>query len=313
MPMPAARPQQTPIDFGPYLERMEEFAPEPEDRREFMQDRVWANLSKALAAGAMGSGHSGGWGPIARAGAGFGTAQAATTEDWLQQEEEYEQAERAWGLQRLNLEMQLQQEANNMAYENEQIKWQSGEDARQVQIANDTATYNRGMKQAEIDLQVEQQNADRFYDWENQVGVLTQSKVLPGTGKDVIAIQHITPDGESKIEYRRFDDPSFGGSLDNQKLNALQDIRDLWGDDSDAFKRSLYAPLIATDNHLDYRKLMAEELLKTVSLEEFFGEDVADQVNERAEALVSQGGTTVADPDKYAIAVQSCQILPDCC
>lgn len=297
-PMPEDRPIQQAVDYTPYLERLEALRPQDmEDRRTYMKNHIWGNVAKALAAGAYGSGWSGGAGVIARAGGAFGDLTAETGRKWYDEYNRYKEQQRQWDMNKINLEMRLAQEANNMAFQGAQTAWQSGEDKRQTTIANNSAQYQRAAQIAQQTHEAAEKNADRFYDHMNTVGQLTQSRVLANAGKGILAIQHTGPDGETYITYKNLAQAPGTSMLDNDTLNAVQDIGAIHGKESHIYKQLRYQQVIAAGDEFDYKRLMAEDLAESGKLEEILGPDAANEVIDAAQKDAQTRGVSAADPD----------------
>lgn len=264
MPGPAPLPETQMFDFQPYLDRMYAYEPEDLDRRQYMKDRLLANLSRAFAAGASGSGWSGGAGAFARFGSGFGLGQADTTDAFLAEQAGIDEDQRQFGMDRLSLELRLAQEAQRLQNENAMTRWQSGENTRQFDVQQATDRYNIDSKNAAAAAEAEQQNFDRLYNHKVTVGQLTQSRVLPGTGKGVVVLEHTDPDGRITYDYKNFND--FGeGKMTKEDLNALQDTGTIFGVDSADYQRALYS---RAETEYDIQKLMARQAVRAQSLEQ---------------------------------------------
>lgn len=303
MPNPAARPTREAFDFQPFLDRMAEYMPQDLDRGQYMKERLLANLSRAFAAGASGSGWSGGAGAFARFGSGFGMGQADTTDAFLAEQAGIDEDQRRFGMDRLSLEMQLAQEADNIAFENQQTQWQNEEDIRQTDIANNAAEYNVLVKNiAEINA-ANQQNADRFWEYENTIGERFETKILPGTGKGNIVLD--TTDGETGervLKYINLTDDTMGGLYDADDINKLQDIVQLKGEDAPELQQFLYAPALASGDELQVKRLMAAEALRNGGLEEL-GIPL-DDIKVEAEKIVGQQGVSITDDDAWTKAME---------
>lgn len=295
--MPAPLPLQKQIDFAPYLKKLEEYEPKDLDRRSYMRERLLSNLSRAFAAGAGGSGWSGGTGALARFGGGFGTSQANTTDQYLTEQANVDEAQRQFGVERTNLEMKLASEANRIANENALTQWKSGEATRQAQGQYEADKYNVLTKNIAAAKEAEQQNLDRLYNWEVTKGQLTETRVLPGTGKGIIVLEHTDPDGKINYEYKNFND--YGtGNMTNDQLNALQDIGAIYGTNSDRYKSMIYGSI---QTPYDFAKNVAGEAVTAGQLEALEplmpDVDFAEIDKEVKKDLMAQG----VDPsnDKY--------------
>lgn len=305
-PAPAARPERTPFDFQPYLDKMYAYEPEDLDRRQYMKERLLANLSRAFAAGASGSGWSGGAGAIARFGSGFGMGQADTTDAFLAEQAGIDEQQRQFGLDRLGLEMKLAQEADNIAFENQQTQWQNAEDVRQNTIANDAQRYNVLTKNIAETAQVNQQNADRFWQYQNEVGDRFDTKILPGTGKGNIVMDTTDAEtGERTLKYINLTDDTMGGLYDAEDINKLQDIVALKGEDAPEYQQFLMAPALASmesDNGLQVKRVIAEQAIRTGGLEEL-GIDL-ESIQQEASQIVGQQGVAITDDTAWTKAMQ---------
>ena len=286
MPAPAAMPTRQPMDFTPFLERMDEYRPEDLDRKQYMKERLLANLSRAFAAGAGGSGWSGGAGAFARFGAGFGTNQADTTDAFLEEQAGIDEDQAQFGMNRIGLEMKLAQEADNIAFENEQTQWQNQENIRQNDIANNAAEYNVLTKNIAEAARVDEANADRLWQYNNAMGDRYETKILPGTGKGNIVLDTTDSEtGERTLKYINLNDETHGGLYSEDTLDRLGKIKTVFGEDDPAFRRAKYGPALAIatqDGGLQVKRLMAEEALQTGGLEQIIGEDALVAATEAA-------------------------------
>lgn len=291
IPAPAPRPQMTPFDYQPFLDRLKQYEPKDLDRGQYMRERLLANLSRAFAAGAGGSGWSGGAGAIARFGAGFGTSQANTTDQFLEEQAQIDEMQRQFGIDSTQMEMQLKERAAQVLFQNQQAAWQSGEDVRQTQIQNQANSYEVLSKNIAAINEANQTNADRMYTYHTTVGQLTEDKILPNMGKGTIGIQHTDPTtGQTSITIHKYDDPNFGYSDDAlDMMKKMKDIGIL--DGSPQMNAVKYGRVLQTNDRVGLQKLMAEEAIRGQYLEQLIpDEDALAEIKDQvSEDLTSRG------------------------
>jgi hypothetical protein len=253
------KPMVADLDWGPYLKKMEEYRPEDLDRQSYMKERLLGNLSRALAAGAGGSGWSGWGGAVARAGGGFGTAQADTTDQWLTDEQQREEAQRQWGLGQIDLEMKLAQRSQDIKNQNAGIGYENqlADYTQQEQYKKDV--YNVDAKNIEAINAANQQNAKDYYDWQNTVGQLTQTTVQNVTDKEIV-LKKVNPEGKTTFEVHRFDSP-YQDMLSKDYLETLKRVEEQFPNSPTAYQLK-YAPFIQQKNTWGIQAVMAEEMIR---------------------------------------------------
>ena len=253
------KPMVADLDWGPYLEKMKEYRPEDLDRQAYMKERLLGNLSRALAAGAGGSGWSGWGGAVARAGGGFGTAQADTTDQWLTDEQQREEAQRQWGLGQIDLEMKLAQRSQDIKNQNAGIGYENklADFTQQEQYKKDV--YNVDAKNIEAINQANQQNAKDYYDWQNTVGQLTQTTVQNVTDKEIV-LKKVNPEGKTTFEVHKFDTP-YQDMFSKEYLETVKRVEEQFPNSPTAYQLK-YAPFIQQKNTWGIQAVMAEEMIR---------------------------------------------------
>lgn len=279
------RPLAQDIDFQPWLDRMEKFRPEELNRQEYMKERVLSNLSRALAAGASGSGWSGWGGALARAGSGFGLAQAETTDQWLADDQARDEAQRQWGLGQIDLEMKLAQRSQDLKNQNAQTTY-----------SNELDEYNQGtqydMEKYKVDTanidkvnQATEKQATDFYNWQNTIGQLTETKVSDVTDKHIV-LQHTDAEGKRTFEMIKLDDP-YSGLLPKEYLDSIKSMESVYGNSPDVYKMK-YVPLMAQKSKLGVQAVMAEELLTLEALPHIIPD--YEEVEKQAQEILGKRG-----------------------
>lgn len=252
------RPPVADIDFQPYLERMRQYEPEDIDRKQYMRDRLWGNVARALAAGAGGSGWSGWGGSVARAGSGFGLSQAETSDEYLADQAARDEAQRQWGMGQIDLEMKLAQRAQEIQNQNANIGYENELNEYNAGAKYDLDKYNIDMKNIQIANESNQANAQAFYEWQNTVGVLTQDKMVNVTDKQLV-MQKVDPEGKTTFEVHNLDDP-YMGLMSDDYLKTLKSVSEQLPGSSAEYQLK-YAPFLASKNKWGVQAVMAEELL----------------------------------------------------
>lgn len=340
LPDPAARPLREAIDWAPYLERMKEYEPKDLNRKEYMKERLLGNLSRALAAGAGGSGWSGAGGAVARAGGAFGEGTAKMGEQFLEEQLQIDEQQREFGVNQLGLEMRLRQEAADLAaqnantqwqsgedvrgvktqelqlrnqksdlerqlqdraaevqFQNEQTGWQSGEDVRQTKSTQTAQEYEVIAKNAQLAHEANQQQADRMWDYNKSLTEMHQPKVLPGTGKDTMAIQQVDPEtGELKIKIYNYDDPYNGFS--DESMDSLNKLNDQGLGDTAAAKSIIYNGLLSTNDMIGVNREIVREAYDGQYLEKLIPLEQLEELQERISKKVQQSGL-IPGNDEY--------------
>lgn len=297
------RPMAADIDFAPYLERMEQYKPEDLNRKEYMRERILGNLSRALAAGASGSGWSGWGGSLARAGSGFGLAQAETTDQWLADDMAREEAQRTWGLGQLDLEMKLSQRAQDIKNQNANTMYQNELDEYNQGVNYDKEKYNVDMKNIEITNATSEKAATDFYNYQNTIGQMTQDTVSDITDKHMI-LKKVNPEGKTTFELHKLDNP-YSGLLPKEYLDTIKSMEERFPNSPEVY-RMKYAPFMQQKNKWAVQAVMAEELLNSGALQQLIPE--YDKLNEQAATILEKQGMYPGQTDydkKYSTLITS--------
>jgi hypothetical protein len=283
-PYPDA-PQRQAFDYGPWLEKFDEFKPEDIDRQQYMRERFLSNLSRAFAAGASGSGHSGAGGALARFGAGFGTAQANTTDAYLKEQQGVDEAQRMFGLKRLEMEMTGKKEQQDIDYENRvnqyEVTTKNIAGANEAAQANADRKYQVATQNAQAMHETNQQNAGRMWDYDNQIGAMKETKITPS--KNGMVIEETDKDGNRTFKYVDFTDKTMGGIYTKENLDWLKKMEDAGNQDTLAYKTAKYLPLFQSGDMISVHRAIIDEAIKGNQLDALMESGVIDD-NAMAEA-----------------------------
>jgi len=263
---PPDRPHIPTMDWDPYLKQMQGYAPRDLDKGQYMHERFLSNLSRALAAGASGSGWSGAGGAIAHMGGAFGTGTANTMDEYLGKEEAIAEERRRFGMDMLNLKMRMAQYNQQMAGENANIDWQNRTDEYNAQQNFAQRDYEYNVNKINSMVEVGNRNAANLWEYNNKVGQLT-APTLEAKDKDGIVLRKVDRDtGNTTFEVHRYTDPIGGGLFGSpEMMTYLLNAQKFFGDNSPVIKQLKYSSLFnqGTDPSVQFeiKRMMALEAL----------------------------------------------------
>jgi hypothetical protein len=275
------------MDWGPYLERMQQYEPQDLDRQQYMRERFLANLSRAFAAGAGGSGWSGAGGAFARFGAGFGTGTANTIDEYLAEQTGIDESQRQFGQDMENLRMRMAQADQQLAQQNAGIDYENQVNDYNAQQQYQQDVFNQDLETLKETVRVGNVNAARLYEHEVTIGQLTAPKIV-AKDKDGFVFQRVNPEnGNTTFEVHKFNDP-IGGPMSPDMMELLAKAKTVLGEDHAVMVQARYAPLFAQGNTYEVARMMALEEIRKGNLRVLVPDEAAIY-EEAAQAVNLQG------------------------